>query len=206
MKYQDRSNAVALMVLSLAAATGCATFGGPRSPARPSDPNEDVILTSLQQARAQRNLRPPTWVQRLEPLAREGAEQLAGGALGASVLHQIGSKAANGFGHNVSTWWFVADDLHNLEWPSQLLSGRSLLVSVGVALMRTTAPGRYAVIIILPEPGFGIQASAAPRARGTSSVQRPARERGLQHQDARIDSIVEQRCVGQIQLRALEHQ
>jgi hypothetical protein len=46
---------------------------------------DDTLLTSLQEARAQRNLRPPTWVQRLEPLAREGATKLAGGALGASM-------------------------------------------------------------------------------------------------------------------------
>jgi hypothetical protein len=163
---RPRLIASTLTVLSLAA-TGCATFGGPRASAGPSDPNEDAVLISLRQARVSRNLRPPTWVQRLEPLAREGAEQLAGGALGASVAHQIGSKAANGFGHNVSTWWFVADDLHNLEFPPELLSGRSLLVSVGVALMHTTAPGRYAVVIILPEPGFGMQASAAPHTRAT---------------------------------------
>ena len=34
-----------------------------------------------------------------------------------------------------------------------MLSGRGLGVAVGVALMRTTAPGRYAVVMIMPEPG-----------------------------------------------------
>jgi hypothetical protein len=33
-----------------------------------------------------------------------------------------------------------------------------LLVAAGVALMQTTAPGRYAVVIILPEPGAGASA------------------------------------------------
>ncbi len=152
---RHRGTAAALLILSLAAATGCATFGGPRASARPGDPDEDAVFASLEQARAQRNLRPPTWVQRLEPLAREGADKLAGGALGASVAHQLAEKAAYGFGHNVMVWWFVADDLHNLNWSPQMLSGRNLLVTVGVALMRTTAPGRYAIIVILPEPGRG---------------------------------------------------
>jgi len=39
-----------------------------------------------------------------------------------------------------------------------LLSGHSFGVAAGVALMRTTAPGRYAIILILPEPGSGFQA------------------------------------------------
>ena len=141
--------------IGLVAQLACATPGGTRASPRPTDPDAEVVLASLRTARAGINARPPTWVGTLEPLAGDGARQLAHGALGRSVAHDIANKAAYRFGRNVMVWCFVTDDLHAIAWPPQLLSGRSLLVTLGVALMQTTAPGRYAVIVILPEPGLG---------------------------------------------------
>ena len=74
------------------------------------------------------------------------------------VGQEVVRKAVERFGHYVSVWWAIVDDLRNVTWNPRLLSGRGLGVAVGVALMRTTAPGRYAVVMILPEPG----ASASP--------------------------------------------
>ncbi len=156
--HERRRTGSALLVLGLVLASACATPGGPRGGVRPTNPDEEAILAGLEQARARRNLRPPTWVQTLEPIAQEGAEQLAGGALPGAVTKQVWRKALDRFGHRVWVWWFVADDLHNLEWPPRMLSGRTLGVAAGVALMRTTAPGRYAIIVILPEPGSGFHA------------------------------------------------
>jgi hypothetical protein len=145
----------ALLVLGLALGVACATPGGPRGGGRPTDPDEEAVFGTLVAGRAARNLRPPTWVSTLEPLAHEGAEDLAGGAPGQVVGQKVVKKAVERFGHYISVWWAVVDDLHNVTWNPRLLSGRGLGVAVGVALMRTTAPGRYAVVIILPEPGAG---------------------------------------------------
>ena len=153
---QNRLIASILVSLWTGIGLGCVPPGGARGPARPTDPDADVLFASLREARTRINARAPTWVSALEPLARSGALQLAKGGLGRSVVHDVSSRAANGFGHNVIVWWFVTDDLRAIEWPPELLSGRSLLVSLGVALMQTTAPGRYAVVVILPEPGPGM--------------------------------------------------
>lgn len=153
---QNRVFAWMLVALWTGIGLGCVPPGGARGPARPTDPDADVLFTSLRDARTKMNARVPTWVSALEPLARDGALQLAKGGLGRLVVHDIASKAANGFGHNVSVWWFITDNLRGVDWPPELLSGRSLLVSLGVALMQTTAPGRYAVVVILPEPGMGM--------------------------------------------------
>jgi hypothetical protein len=134
----------------------CVPPGGPRAPATPTDPDAQVVFESLRAARTRMGARPPSWVGRLDTLARRGATDLAQGKLGQSVASDIGSKAAYTIGRNVETWWFITDDLHNIDWPPRMLSGRSLLVSLGVALMQTTAPGRYAVLAIMPEPGPGL--------------------------------------------------
>jgi hypothetical protein len=34
-----------------------------------------------------------------------------------------------------------------------MLASYSLSVAIGVALMQTTAPGRYAILVVIPEPG-----------------------------------------------------
>jgi hypothetical protein len=148
-----RRPARTLLGLCLALGSACATPGGPRSGARPTDPDEAAVFGTLVAGRAERNLRPPTWVSTLEPLAHEGAEQLAGGMPGQAVGQEVVRKAVERFGHYVYVWWAVVDDVHNVTWTPRLLSGRSLGVAVGVALMRTTAPGRYAVVMIMPEPG-----------------------------------------------------
>ncbi len=77
-------------------------------------------------------------------------------ALRVGALRAI--EALDRFGHRIAVWSFVTDDLRNLEWPPRMLSGHTLGVAAGVALMRTTAPGRYAIVLILPEPGSGFRA------------------------------------------------
>jgi hypothetical protein len=141
------------LVLCFTLAVACAAPGGPRSGGRPTDPDEEAVFGTLVAGRAERNLRPPTWVSTLEPMAHEGAERLAGGAPGHAVGQEVVRKAVERFGHYVFVWWAVVDDLHNVTWDPRMLSGRGLGVAVGVALMRTTAPGRYAVVMIMPEPG-----------------------------------------------------
>ncbi len=148
-----RRHASALLVLGLALGAACATPGGPRGGGRPTDPDEEAVFGTLVAGRTERNLRPPTWVATLEPLAHEGAERLAGGAPGHAVGKEGARKAVERFGHYVYVWWVVVDDLHNVTWTPRMLSGRGLGVAVGVALMRTTAPGRYAVVMVMPEPG-----------------------------------------------------
>lgn len=154
MRPDRRQLVAAGALLCLAGwAGGCATPGGPRPTARPADPDTALLFDSLSAARAKMNANPPTWVGSLEKIARNGATQLAQGGLAQSVVHDVSGKAAYSLMRNVSTWWLVTDDLVNLEWPPRLLSGRGLPVALGVALMQTTAPGRFAVIVILPEPG-----------------------------------------------------
>jgi hypothetical protein len=150
-----RRPASALLVLCFVLGGACVTPGGPRGGGHPTDPDEDAVFATLVAGRAERNLRQPTWVSTLEPLAHEGAEALAGGAPGHVVGQEVVRKAVDRFGHYISVWWAIVDDLRNVTWNPRLLSGRGLGVAVGVALMRTTAPGRYAVVIILPEPGAG---------------------------------------------------
>ncbi len=164
MKQSRRrtTSRLGVIALLLAAVGGggpwlaCVPPGGPRAPATPTDADAQVVFQSLYAARTRMGARPPTWIGRLESLARQGATDLARGKHGRSVASDIGDKSASSAGRNIEIWWYITDDLHNIDWTPRMLSGRSLLVSVGVALMQTTAPGRYAVLVIMPEPGPGV--------------------------------------------------
>jgi hypothetical protein len=69
------------------------------------------------------------------------------------VLHEVNRRAAHNLMRNVMSWAFVTDVLTLTDWPPRLLSDGSALVAIGVSLMQTTAPGRYAIVLILPECG-----------------------------------------------------
>ena len=148
---------VALLLALAIHATCCMAFGGsaskitPAAPAPGSDAAE--VFDSLRQARFEAMKTPPTWVGSLEPLAQRGASRLAaGGNLDVST-NDIASQAAYRFGRNVSVWSFVGDALTMKSWPVRMVASHSLSVAIGVALMQTTAPGRYAIFVIIPEPG-----------------------------------------------------
>jgi hypothetical protein len=124
---------------------------GPAGPAVGTD--AAAVFTSLKEARLEAGKAQPTWVNLLEPVARQGANRLAAGGESASVAHDIASEAVYRFGRNISVWSFRSDGLALKPWPTRMLASYGLSVAIGVALMQTTSPGRYAIVVVIPEAG-----------------------------------------------------
>ncbi|MES1204631.1 MAG: hypothetical protein ABUS79_01720 [Pseudomonadota bacterium] len=142
------------VVAALVMLAGCMSQFGVAPAAKPTAGSEiDEVFQSLSAARERAGKKPPGWVPRLAALAHEGAQRLGDGGNQQSIAHDIGNRAAYNVMRNVDTWWFFSDTLAWSEWPPRLLARDGLLVAIGVSLMRTTAPGRHAVFMILLEPG-----------------------------------------------------
>ena len=124
---------------------------GPAGPAVGTDAAE--VFTSLEQARREAGKAQPTWVNALEPVARQGANRLAAGGESASIANDIASEAVYRFGRNISVWTFRSDGLALKPWPTRMLASYGLSVAIGVALMQNASPGRYAIVVLIPEPG-----------------------------------------------------
>jgi hypothetical protein len=152
---------IAVTAAATSLGAGCASLGSGGSGWKdrsngPADGDAAVVFQSLRDARAAGNLPPTTWVGPLERLARDGALRLAQGADPKVVARDIANRAAYQLGRNASVSSFLTDSLTALEWPRYVMDRRPLLVTFGVSLMQTAAPGRYGVVMILPEAGLGL--------------------------------------------------
>lgn len=146
------------MVIALAAIHGGCMAMGRASPAGkkagPVAGSEAAeIFQSLEQGRAAAGKAPPGWIGVLEPIAQQGAEKIASGGSLNVVGNDVADKATHRIMRNTSVWTFHTDSLAINPWPARVLSPYGLTVAIGVALMQTTAPGRYAVVLVIPEPG-----------------------------------------------------
>ncbi len=137
--------------------SGCLAFRRASSGQDPAGPEVGTdaaqVFASLKEARLEGAKLQPTWVGLLEPLARQGANRLAAGGDWGSIANDIASQTTYRLGRNVSVWTFGSDGLALRPWPTRMLASYSLSVAIGVALMQTTAPGRYAILVVIPEPG-----------------------------------------------------
>ena len=153
-----RPSRVCVLMLALCfAQSGCLALGRASSGQDSAGPKVGTdaaqVFASLKEARLEAAKMQPTWVNLLEPLALQGANRLAAGGDWGSIANDIASQAAHRFGRNTSVWTFRSDGLALKPWPTRMLASYSLSVAIGVALMQTTAPGRYAIVVVIPEPG-----------------------------------------------------
>jgi hypothetical protein len=140
----------------LAIQPGCWAMGSgsPTKPAGPAAGSEAAeVFRSLKESRTAAGRTPPGWIGVLEPIAQQGAEEIAKGGDLNVVGNDVANKASYRIMRNAYAWTFQTDSLSLKPWPARVLAPYSLAVAIGVALMQTTAPGRYAVVLVSPESG-----------------------------------------------------
>ena len=149
----------AAIVAALLLGAGClGTIGQPGGKAArpPQGSDAEIVFDQMAAIRKAQGTTPPTWVDRLTPLAHDGAARLAAGAEGRVMAVELSRKAAYNIGRNVEVWWMSADSLFGLDFPSALVGRRNLMLAVGVRLMTAAGTGRYAIVFVTPEPGHGL--------------------------------------------------
>lgn len=146
------TRALVLSTAVFVALAGCigARFQ-PQTPGDDLDVPTRAVLKLISDARAARNLPPPTWVNELRPPAVRGARGLAAGDLSPkTAAHQVALGAVTEVGRHV--WSFVTEctDLAKFRPPPVAVESRTLLVAAAVV----AAPGgRSAVVLTIAEPG-----------------------------------------------------
>jgi len=151
-----RTRAAVAAIAALIAGTGCfGSIGQPGGkPARPPQGSDaEIVFDQIAAIRRAQGATPPTWVGRLESLARDGAVRLGGGAEGRVMSQELGRRAAYSIGRNVEVWWMSADTLYGLGFPNGLVAQRNLMLAVGVSIMSAGGAGRYAIVFVTAEPG-----------------------------------------------------
>jgi hypothetical protein len=139
----------------VAAEAGCLpALGRPPGPtAPPAGSDADVVFQQIASIRRAQGATPPTWVGRLVPIAQDAAARIAGGANDRGVANDASTRAAYSIGRNVEIWYMISDSLYGMEYSPRLVSGHSLMLAIGVALMQRGGAGRYVIVTISPEPG-----------------------------------------------------
>jgi hypothetical protein len=141
------------VVLALAGG-GAGCIGGHY---QPQDPTSDLdqatrdLVTGIGNARAAKNLPPPTWVDELRPPAARAAVGVARGDLSLKpAARQAALGAVTEIGRHV--WSFVTDcqDLSQVQYPPMVLQGRTVLLGASVVPLPN---GKSVVVLLIAEPG-----------------------------------------------------
>jgi hypothetical protein len=143
---------VAFLAAVAGGLTGC--IGGryqPQDPASDLDQATRDLVTGIGNARAAKNLPPPTWVEELRPPAARAAVGVARGDLTLKpAARQAALGAVTEIGRHV--WSFVTDcqDLTKIQYPPMILQGRTMLL--GASIM-PVPNGKSVVVLLIAEPG-----------------------------------------------------
>jgi hypothetical protein len=150
---------VAVVALSaVVGGAGCASLGRPPGPAAPPTGSDaDIVFQEIASVRRAQGVTPPTWIGKLAPTAQEGAARLAEGGDTRAVADQTAKRAVYQVGRNVEVWYMFTDSLYGMQYQSRMVGGRNLMLAIGVAPMQRGGAGRYAVFMIMPEPGGAVQ-------------------------------------------------
>jgi hypothetical protein len=137
---------------------GClSTLGRPAGPAAPpAGSDAEVVFQDIGAFRKNQGITAPTWIDRLVRNAQDGADRLAKGGDARNIIHEISTKAAYNVGRNVEVWYMYSDSLYGMSYPNGLVARRNLMLAVAVAPMVVGGSGRYAIVMITPEPGGGL--------------------------------------------------
>jgi hypothetical protein len=122
----------------------------------PAGSDAEVVFQQIASIRHAQGATPPTWIGKLAPTAEDAATRIAAGGNDRAVATDASKRAAYSIGRNVEIWYMISDSLYGMEYSPRLVSGHSLMLAIGVALMQRGGAGRYVIVTISPEPGRGL--------------------------------------------------
>lgn len=133
---------------------GCPQPGQRPAPVRPPAGTEAAtVFDQIARIRAAAGWAPPTWIERFAPLAQQGAERMGDGGDPRVVIHDVAQRASSDLMRDVDVWWILSDSLYGLKLSGALVGPHSLVLAIGVSLMRAGGAGRYAIMVVILEGG-----------------------------------------------------